>query len=63
MALRESVRFEASLVTPVVGLVTALPVVAVFAIGLEFFTPREAISLAVGANLIAVVSLVGAARR
>lgn len=61
-ALRESVRFEASLVTPVVGLVTALPVVAVFAIGLAFFNPLEAISLAVGANLIAVVSLVGAPR-
>jgi len=61
-ALRESLRFEARLVTPVVGLVTALPVVAIFAIGLAFFSPREAISLAIGANLIALVSLVGAPR-
>ena len=61
-ALRDTARFEARLVTPVVGVVTALPVVALFAVGLAFYSPREAISLAVGANLIAVVSLVGAPR-
>jgi uncharacterized membrane protein YccC len=50
------------LVRPVVGAITALPVVAVFALGLGLGSARAAIAMALGANLIAVVSLVGAPR-
>jgi uncharacterized membrane protein YccC len=50
------------LLTPVVGAITALPVVAVFVFGLSIGNTRAAISMAVGANLIAIVSLVGAPR-
>ncbi|MDE3065515.1 MAG: FUSC family protein [Acidobacteriota bacterium] len=60
--LREAFRFESGLVAPVVGLVTALPVVAVFVVGLAAFSPREAVSMAVGADLLAIASLVGAPR-
>jgi len=45
---------------PVRGLITAIPVAAVFAIGLALHNPRAAVTMAVGANLVAVVSLVGA---
>ena len=45
---------------PVRGLITAVPVVAVFATGLALHNPRAAITMAVGANLVAIVSLVGA---
>ncbi len=41
-------------------MVTAVPVVVVFAIGLAVHDPRAAITMAVGANLVAIVSLVGA---
>jgi uncharacterized membrane protein YccC len=61
-ALRETFHFELGVVAPVVGLVTALPVVAVFAIGLAGFGAREAVSMAVGANLVAIASLVRAPR-
>ena len=44
------------------GAVTALPVVAVFVIGLVAGTDSGAIAMAVGANLIAIASLVGAPR-
>jgi uncharacterized membrane protein YccC len=45
---------------PVTGLITAIPVVVVFGVGLALHNPRAAITMAVGANLVAVVSLVGA---
>jgi len=45
---------------PVTGLVTAIPMVAVFAIGLALHNPRGAITMAIGANFVAIVSLVGA---
>jgi uncharacterized membrane protein YccC len=45
---------------PVTGVITAVPVVLVFALGLSLHNPRGAISMAVGANLVAIVSLVGA---
>ena len=45
---------------PVTGVITALPVVFVFALGLPLHNPRGAITMAVGANLVAIVSLVGA---
>jgi uncharacterized membrane protein YccC len=50
------------LLTPVAGAITALPVVAVFVFGLSIGNTRAAISMAVGANLVAIVSLVGAPR-
>ena len=59
---RSAFRVDQSLIRPVVGAVTALPVVAAFVIGLAIGTPRTAIAMALGANLIAVVSLVGAPR-
>ena len=62
VALRNSLRFDTSLVSPVAGAVTALPVVAVFVIGLVAGTDSGAIAMAVGANLIAIASLVGAPR-
>lgn len=60
--LRDSLRVDGMLLRPFVGAVTALPVVVVFALGLTFATPRVAIAMALGANLIAVVSLIGAPR-
>ncbi len=60
--LRSALRVDETLVRPVVGAVTALPVVVVFALGLALGSPRAAIAMALGANLIAVVSLVGAPR-
>jgi uncharacterized membrane protein YccC len=45
---------------PITGIITAVPVVFVFALGLSLHNPRGAISMAVGANLVAIVSLVGA---
>jgi len=50
------------LLTPVAGAITALPVVCVFVFGLSIDSTRAAISMAIGANLIAIVSLVGAPR-
>jgi uncharacterized membrane protein YccC len=44
----------------VTGLITAIPVAVVFAGGLLLHNPRAAITMAVGANLVAIVSLVGA---
>lgn len=56
--------FEVNLrsLAPITGIITAAPVVFVFALGLSFHDPRGAISMAVGANLVAIVSLVGAPR-
>jgi uncharacterized membrane protein YccC len=54
--------FEVNLrsLAPITGIITAVPVVFVFALGLSLHNPRGAISMAVGANLVAIVSLVGA---
>ncbi len=57
-----SLRVDLRLVTPVTGAITALPLVGVFVLGLALGSTRAAISMAVGANLIAIVSLVGAPR-
>jgi uncharacterized membrane protein YccC len=59
---RESVRIDLARATPFAALVRALPVVALFAIGLAFHNPRSALTLGVGANLVAMLSLSGAAR-
>jgi uncharacterized membrane protein YccC len=50
------------LITPVAGAVTALPLVCVFVFGLSVGSTKAAVSMAIGANLIAIVSLVGAPR-
>lgn len=60
--LHESLRIDGTLVRPAVGAITALPVVLVFGLGLAVGTPRIAVSMAIGANLIAVISLIGAPR-
>lgn len=62
VALRNSVRLDAQSISPVVGAVTAVPVVAVYLAGLSFSSTTGAIAMAVGANLVAIVSLVGAPR-
>ena len=59
-ALREAFDVNLHSIAPVRGLITAIPVVAVFAIGLAVGDPRAAITMAVGANLVAIVSLVAA---
>jgi len=59
---RSALRPDWTLLRPVVGAITALPVVVVFGLGLVLGSPRAAISMALGANLIAIVSLVGAPR-
>jgi uncharacterized membrane protein YccC len=61
-AVPSSLRVDLRLITPVTGAITALPLVAVFVLGLLLGSTRAAISMAVGANLIAIVSLVGAPR-
>ena len=59
-ALMSAVEINLRSLAPVTGIITAVPVVVVFALGMVAHNPRAAISLAVGANLVAVVSLVGA---
>lgn len=59
-ALREAFEINVHSLAPVRGLITALPVVALFALGLALHDPQAAITMAVGANLVAIVSLVGA---
>ena len=61
-ALRSALQVDTSLVSPVAGAITALPVLAVFVAGLLLGTDSGAIAMAVGANLIAIASLVGAPR-
>ena len=60
--LRSALAIDLGLLAPVRGAVTALPVVAVFVCGLALGDTRAAVSMAVGANLIAIVSLVSAPR-
>jgi uncharacterized membrane protein YccC len=61
-ALRHNLRVDAQSVTPVVGAITAAPVVALFVLGVSLSSTTGAIAMAVGANLVAIVSLVGAPR-
>ncbi len=60
--LRSALTVDLGLLAPVRGAVTALPVVAVFVCGLTLGDTRAAVSMAIGANLIAFVSLVSAPR-
>ncbi|MGO9457727.1 MAG: FUSC family protein [Acidimicrobiales bacterium] len=60
--LRSALTVDLALLAPVRGAVTALPVVAVFVCGLVVGNTRAAVSMAIGANLIAIVSLVSAPR-
>ncbi len=55
-------RVELSLLSPVAGFITATPVVVVFVIGLALGNDSGAVAMAIGANLIAIASLVGAPR-
>ena len=59
-ALRAALRINRHSITPVKGLITALPVVGVFAVALTVSSTSVAIAMAIGANLVAIVSLVGA---
>ncbi|HUX03952.1 MAG TPA: FUSC family protein [Acidimicrobiales bacterium] len=59
-ALRSSLTIDTTLLAPVVGAITAIPVVGVFAVALSLHNVTAAIAMAVGANLVAVVALVGA---
>ena len=61
-ASRDALRVELSLVTPVVGAIAAVPVFGLFALGLALGSVRAAITMAIGANLIVVVSLIGGLR-
>ena len=58
-ALRASFALDTALLAPVVGAITAIPVVGVFAVALSLHNVTAAIAMAVGANLVAVVALVG----
>ncbi len=55
--LRDSFHVERSLVAPVSGAITAVPVVAMFALGEAMGSTRGAIAMAIGANLVAILSL------
>ena len=59
---RIALKVDFSLITPVAGAITIAPLVAVFAIGLALTSAPSAIAMAIGANFIAIVSLVGAPR-
>lgn len=59
---RESIRVDLARAAPVAGLVRAIPVVTLVAVGLALHNPRSALTLGVGANLVATVSLAGGAR-
>ncbi len=61
-ALRHNLRLDAQSVSPIIGAITAAPVVALFVLGLSLSNTTGAIAMAVGANLVAIVSLVGAPR-
>ena len=62
VALRDSFRVDLTLAAPIVGAITAAPVVAIFVVGLSLGGAHRAVPLAVGALLIGVISLVGAPR-
>ncbi len=61
-ARHKILKMDLSLLTPVTGAITALPLIAVLALSLSFSSTSTAIAMTVGANLVAVVSLVGAPR-
>jgi uncharacterized membrane protein YccC len=59
---REVGRIDRTTIMPVAGAIAAVPVVALFAAGLAWWGVRDAVTLALGANLVAVASRVGSAR-
>jgi uncharacterized membrane protein YccC len=61
-ALRESIRVDLARITPWGGALRAVPVVALVAVGLGIGSAKTALTFGIGANLIAVVSLVGTTR-
>jgi uncharacterized membrane protein YccC len=61
-ALRESIRVDLARISPWGGALRAIPVVALVAFGLGIGSARTALTFGIGANLVAVVSLVGTTR-
>jgi uncharacterized membrane protein YccC len=61
-ALRGALTLDTTLLTPVAALLTAVPVVAIYAVGYATLGAAPAVAMAVGANLVAVVSLIAAPR-
>ena len=61
-ALRETFAINLRTLSPIAAAITALPVVALFGIGLAAHDSLAAIFTGMGANLVAIVSLVGAPR-
>jgi len=61
-SLRDALRPDLSAIAPWAGLLRALPVVVMVAIGMGLGQPRLALTLGVGANFVATASLVGATR-
>jgi hypothetical protein len=59
---RELSRFDRSGIVPVSGLVAAFPVVAFFAIGLQWWGVQSAVTLTLGAHLVAIASKVRTTR-
>src|ERR1700679_689247 len=59
---REVGRIDRTTIMPVGGAIAAVPVVALFAAGLAWWGVRDAVTLALGANLVVVASRVGSAR-
>ena len=60
--LVDTLRIDRGLLAPVVGAITAVPVIAVFCAGLAAGNVAGAIAMAIGAQLIAIVSLIAAPR-
>ena len=61
-ALRETLAVDRGLLAPVVGAVTAAPVVVLYALGRALANPTSGIAMAIGAELVAIVSLIAAPR-
>ncbi len=60
--LRDSLRVERTLVAPVAGAITAVPLIVVFVVGLTLSNVTGAIAMAIGAELVAIVSCIAAPR-
>jgi hypothetical protein len=56
-SIREIATVDIAAATPWVGLLRAVPIVAMVAFGLAIGSPRTAVTLAIGGNLVAIVSI------
>ena len=61
-AVRSAIRVDASLVTPVAGAVTAVPVTVLFALGLAFWSPTITSGLALGALFVGLAARINGPR-